>query len=262
MLSSGSPSLTLTCVTTSSSRSMTSEILNICTSFEPSGRLCYGYLTYQNCRYYVYNIYPYSANIMPSVTLDQILQGEIHPLFTRSQRYTLSLIIASTYLQLLESPWLPPSPKRADFLFPKGSSDATLVEIDQPHISQNFRLMNNQNTLSASKNNFHFAEALDHLGILLLELCFGQILEDQPWRKRLPAGENKIEKAGYDVLAAREWQCQVNEEAGADYAEAVSWCLGGNRSVAPEKWRQEMLHRVIRPLERSRDYLRTGGVGF
>ncbi|PKK53124.1 hypothetical protein CI102_2914 [Trichoderma harzianum] len=234
-----SPSVTPTCVTASSSRSTTGEILNICTSFEPLGTLCYGYVSDQNCRYYLYNIPHNSAN-----------------------RYTLSLIIASTYLQLLESPWLSPSPKRADFLFPKGNSDSTLVEIDQPYISQSFRLMNKQDALSTSENSFHFAGALDHLGILLLELCFGQILEDQPWRKRLPAGENKIEKAGYDVLAAREWQCQVNEEAGADYAEAVSWCLGGNRSVAPEKWRQEMLHRVIRPLERSRDYLRTGGVGF
>ncbi|KAF3077054.1 hypothetical protein CFAM422_000398 [Trichoderma lentiforme] len=260
--SSGSPSVTLTCVTTSSSRSVAREILNICTSFEPPGRLCCGYLTYQNCRYFVYNIHQHSANVMPSVTLDQILQGEIHPLFTRSQRYTLSLVIASTYLQLLESPWLPPTPKRADFLFPQGDSDATVVEIDQPYISQNFKLVDKQDKLSAPKNSFYFAEALDHLGILLLELCFGQILEDQLWRKRLPAGNNNIEKAGYDVLAAREWQCHVNQEAGGDYADAISWCLGGNRSVAPEKWRQEMLHRVIRPLERSRDYLITGGVGF
>lgn len=199
---------------------------------------------------------------MPSVTLDQILRGEIHPLFTRLQRYTLSLIIASTYLQLLESPWLAPSPKRADFLFPRSNSDATLVKIDQPHMSQNFRLINKQDTLSASENCFHFVEALDHLGILLLELCFGKILEDQPWRKRLSSEEKNIEKAGCDLLAAREWLCQVNQEAGADYAEAVSWCLGGNRTVAPEKWRQEMLRRVIRPLERSRDYLITGGVGF
>ncbi|KAL7914922.1 hypothetical protein GGI35DRAFT_435596 [Trichoderma velutinum] len=260
--SSGSSSVTLTCVTTSSSRSITHEISNICTSFEPPERSCYGYLTHQNCRYYVYNIPQHNANAMPSVTLDQILQGEMHPLFTRSQRYTLSLIIASTYLQLLESPWLPPSPKRADFLFPKSNFDATLVEIDQPHISQSFRLINKQTMFSVSENSFYFAEALDHLGILLLELCFGRILEDQPWRKRLPAGKNNIEKAGYDVLAAREWQCQVNEEAGGDYADAVSWCLGGNRSVPPEKWRQEMLRRVIRPLERSRDYLITGGLGF
>ncbi|QYS94594.1 hypothetical protein H0G86_001923 [Trichoderma simmonsii] len=258
--SSRSPSATPTCVTASSSRSTTGEILNICTSFEPLGRLCYGYVSDQDCRYYVYNIPHNSANVMPSVTLDQILQGEIHRVFSRSQRYTLSLIIASTYLQLLESPWLSPSPKRADFIFPKGNSDSTLVEIDQPYISQSFRLMNKQDALSTSENSFHFAGALDHLGILLLELCFCRILEDQPWRKRLPAGKNNIEKAGYDILAAREWQCQVNEEAGADYAEAVSWCLGGNRSVAPEKWRQEMLRRVIRPLERSRNYLITGGV--
>ncbi|KAL7952831.1 hypothetical protein V8C34DRAFT_322386 [Trichoderma compactum] len=212
---SPSSSVTLTCATASSSRSTTHEILGICALFESPGKLRYGYLTYRNCRYYVYNIQPHGV-----------------------KRHTLSLIIASTYLQLLEFSWLPPSPKRADFLFPKSNYDATLVKTDQPHISQNLSLINKQDTLSASENSFHIAEAFDHLGILLLELCFGRILEDQPWRRRLPAGENNIEKAGYDVLAAREW------------------------SVAPEKWRQEMLRRVIRPLERNRDYVITGGVSF
>lgn len=241
---------------------ITQEISNLCTLFELPERSCYGYLTNEDCRYYVYDISQHSTDAMLSVTLDQILRGEICPLFTRSQRYTLSLIIASTYLQLLDSPWLPSSPKRVDIHFLRDNEDTALIKLDQPHISQDFTCSLKKDTSGSVEKHPRFANVLDHLGIMLLELCFGRIIDEQPWRKELPAGENDKEKAGFDVLAAREWQCHVNEEAGEDYADAVSWCLGGNRSAPPEKWRQEMLRKVIQPLQRSRDYLANGGTGL
>ena len=64
-----------------------------------------------------------------------------------------------------------------------------------------------------------------------------------------------MEKAVFDIMAARDWQRHVTEEAGFDYAEAIGWCLGGNRSAPPGRWRQDMLTRVIEPLSRCRDYL-------
>jgi hypothetical protein len=164
---------------------------------------------------------------------------------------------------LLDSPWLSAFTKRADIIFlGDENEDATFFRLGQPHISRDFISASRRDMVASSEDSSNFTEALDHLGIMLLELCFGQIMEDQLWRKRLPVGENDTEKTGYDILAAREWQCHVNEEAGGDYAEAVSWCLGGNRSAPRERWRQEMLRRVIQPLHRCRYYLSNGGTAI
>lgn len=221
----------------------------------------YGYLVQNDCRYHVFNISRLKGEIVRSVTLDQVLRGDFSPPLTRSQRYNLSLILASTFLQLLDSPWLSVFPKRSDIIFFSSTNEgAPFFRLDQPHISHNFRPLSAQNTFPSSENMYSFTDALDHLGILLLELCFGKIMEDQSYRKKLPVGANDQEKNGFDILAARDWQCHVNEEAGGDYAEAVSWCLGGNRITPLERWRQEMLRRVIQPLHRCREYLSNTGV--
>ncbi|KAK1253288.1 hypothetical protein MKX07_001365 [Trichoderma sp. CBMAI-0711] len=105
----------------------------------------------------------------------------------------------------------------------------TSVTLDQILRGETNPVFTHNDPTSTGKHSRHVA--LDHLGIRLLELCFGQIIDDQPWRKALPAGGNDTEKTCYDILAAREWLGHVNDEAGPAYADAVSWCLLGNRSV-------------------------------
>ncbi|UKZ93562.1 uncharacterized protein TrAFT101_008473 [Trichoderma asperellum] len=237
------------------------KIVNLCASLKMSETPCYGYLEGEECRYHIFDISRYNSDIARSVTLDQLLRGDVPQLLTRSKRYKISLILASTFLQLLDSPWLSAFPKRSDIVFfNNNDGDAAFFRLDQPHISRDFNTSNVASTDSSSENMFNFTEALDHLGIMLLELCFGRIMEDQPWAKEPSAGANDQEKKGLNILAAREWQCHVNEEAGGDYAEAVSWCLGGNRIAPQERWRQEMLRRVIQPLHRCHGYLSNGGI--
>ncbi|PTB69395.1 hypothetical protein BBK36DRAFT_1165668 [Trichoderma citrinoviride] len=235
------------------------EILSLCTLFESPEASCYGYLINNEHRHYVYGISQESAKAMPSVTLDHILRGETNLLFTRLQRYTLSLVIASTYLQLLGSPWLPASPNRANIVFTTTDEDVASVKLDEPHLSQAFRPSPKHQTFPNSRGLYRFMDALDYLGIMLLELCFGQKLEEHPWRKG-PVEKDQTETGGCDVWAAREWLCHVNNEAGSDYADAVSWCLKEKRFAPPDQWRQDMLRNVIQPLQRSRDYLVTGRV--
>lgn len=237
------------------------KIVNLCAALGMPEASYYGYLVQEECHYHVYNISRQNNQAVRSATLDQMLRGSVSPPLTRSQRYNLSLILASTFLQLLDSPWLSVFPERSDIIFFGSTNEgATLYRLDQPYISHNFRPLSMQNTFSSSEKMLSFNDALDHLGILLLELCFGRIMENQSWRSSLPVGANDREKKGFDILAAREWQCHVNEEAGGDYAEAVSWCLGGNRIAPLERWRQEMLRRVIQPLNRCREYLSNTGV--
>ena len=106
-------------------------------------------------------------------------------------------------------------------------------------------------------------EAIDQLGVLLLELCFGVTIESRPERQRLRGAKNEREQFVFDALAAREWQSQIVE---TDYSEAVSWCLGGNRrgvdwsvngdSATSDDWRLAMLQKVVQPLQRSIESLK------
>ncbi|KAL7823711.1 hypothetical protein V8C26DRAFT_433671 [Trichoderma gracile] len=222
----------------------------------PSVTFQSGFLADEDIRYYVYNVSEPEFNAMTFVTLDEILRGEGGLAFTRMQRYTLSLILASTYLQLLDSPWLPASLKRVDVIFHDATEEGASIRLDEPHISQHFTGADGV----ASAGKLSRFVALDRLGIMLLELCFGRTLESQQCRMAFGAGKNDMEKASYDILAARDWLCQVNAEAGPAYADAVSWCLIGNRCTPEEKWRPEMLRKVIEPLRLSCDFLANGGI--
>ncbi|KAH0497862.1 hypothetical protein TgHK011_005144 [Trichoderma gracile] len=250
------PSVTLTSINTIPPLSYTSQILNLCTAFQLPSMACYGFLADEDIRYYVHNISEPDFKATTFVTLDEILRGEICLAFTRMQRYTLSLILASTYLQLLDSPWLSVSLKRVDVIFHDATEEGASIRLDEPHISQHFTGADGV----ASAGKLSRFVALDRLGIMLLELCFGRTLESQQCRLAFGAGKNDMEKASYDILAARDWLCHVNAEAGPAYADAVSWCLIGNRCTPEEKWRQEMLRKVIEPLRLSCDFLANGGI--
>ncbi len=254
------PSVTLTTTLTTPQLSVTQEIPNLCASLKLPEASCCGYLAEADCRYYVYTISHQSAETIPSITLDQMLRGAILPPPSRSQRYALSLILASSFLQLTDSPWLLPTTalQKADVHFLSDPANPNLFLLDQPHITRDFGVARRETVPANAAGAGSLSESLDHLGIVLLELCFGGILEDQSCRKRWPAGGNEKERAVFDIMAARDWQCQVNEEAGPDYADAVAWCLGGNRSASPDRWRQDMLRKVIQPLQRCRGYLAPG----
>ncbi|KAB5577924.1 hypothetical protein GE09DRAFT_1087838 [Coniochaeta sp. 2T2.1] len=249
--------------------SITQPINNLCTALEQPGGSCCGYLPDEDRRYYVYTINRQQAKAAPSISLAEILKGEVQPQPSRTQRYTISLILASSFLQLLESPWLPTSFNRTDVSFPSDPDNPNIFLLDQPHITRHLPLPIPPTATATPLDPIEqqqpppppppFTDALDNLGIILLELCFGKgTLDQQPHRQRWPPGQNEREKAVFDVMAARDWQCHVGEEAGFDHAEAVGWCLGGNRSAVsslPERWRQDMLTKVIEPLRRCRDYL-------
>jgi hypothetical protein len=104
----------------------------------------------------------------------------------------------------------------------------------------------------------HDVAGIACLGILLLELCFGRAIETHPSRIVFPNGEKMDEqtRAALDLIAALEWLKEVNDEAGADYTDAVEWCLAGCRTLPSDgSWRRRMMQKVIEPLERCYRYL-------
>ena len=202
-----------------------------------------------------------SENSPDLVTLDQILRGQGLPMPKRRQRFALAFVLASSFLQLLESPWLPTSWKKSDIVFFQ-SDDAPSGKflLDQPHLNRNRhhpREGHLRGIATENERRKRLADALDLLGIVLLELCFGQLLEDQSYRSKYPhlQGMDEDIKAVLDVAAAKEWHGEIEEEAGYDYAQAVGWCFGGILQTSPDQWRKEMLTKVVRPLESCHSHL-------
>ncbi|KAL7912179.1 hypothetical protein GGI35DRAFT_444598 [Trichoderma velutinum] len=245
------PSIIITDVAVNQGLGAHQPISNLCNDLNQADRSCCGYLPMdeQDCRYFVYTVSSRCKNFITSISLDHILRGDVSPPPTRRQRYAISLTLTSSFLQLLETPWLTSPFRREDITFFSDPTNTNVFLLDQPHIARVLTTSSSTDRVAAS-----LAQALDQFGILLLELCFGKLLADQPLRKAWYTGETEEERARFDAMAARDWQCEVIEEAGPDYAEAVAWCLGGNRSAPPEKWRQNMLRNVVIPLQRCQEY--------
>ena len=96
---------------------------------------------------------------------------------------------------------------------------------------------------------------LPTLGILLIELCFGETLESQNLRrqysetvKSAPNASADLD-AALDLAAALVWSQSVAGEAGPAYHDAVQWCLRAQSSGAKDQqWRQELFDNVVAPL--------------
>lgn len=199
-----------------------------------------------------------------SVTLAQILNGEVRPPLTRKGSYTVALIIASSFLQLLDSPWLPSATSSRAFdklsiVFLADPSDPNVFLLNRPQISRMFRELapkDNSSSIqpsSAPQQSADVSAPLARLGITLLELCFRSPLERQHWRTLYGPGASDKEREGFDVLAAIGWLREVADEAGPDYAAAVLWCLANHKTAPADRWREDMLREVVRPLQRCVD---------
>lgn len=229
-------------------------ISNLCNSLhQGTGDYCGYLLPEEDCKYLVYHA---SKRVTSIITLDEILRGHTQPRPSRRQRYALASILASSFLQFIETPLLSATFEKADIVFLQDMYNTNIYALDRPQLQQNL--------IPASKTGQDapgltgastYSSSLDMLGIILLELCFGALLEDQPCRKLWPAGSDDKEKRAFELMSARDWQRDVSGEAGPDYAESIAWCLGGNRSTLPDQWRELMLRNVVQPLRRCHMYL-------
>ncbi|KAF2496627.1 hypothetical protein BU16DRAFT_507162 [Lophium mytilinum] len=187
-------------------------------------------------------------------TLDQLLSPQAQPPLSRRQRYSSALILASSFLQLRDSSWLKGCWSKSEICFLRDCDDSNTILLDRPYITRNFSspasAIHVQNSNSSS-----FAA----LGVVLLELCFGTLIENHPARLQYPSGDEQT-KSGFDQLAAFEWLKTVGEEAGPDYAGAVDWCLLGSKKVPDgDAWRRELYQHVVQPLDLCHKYLHGNG---
>jgi hypothetical protein len=201
-----------------------------------------------------YHLHPFTKrkqlDSSGALTLDYILSNNFEAQLNRRQRYSVALLLASSVAQLHSTAWLRTGLRKEDVFFFQCEDDQSSVPYREPFIRQGFSPQSPvvSNT-EANDCNFY------SLGILLLELCFGQRLEDHPLRKKHPAGAGETKEA-YDLFAAMKWSQSVSDEAGDDYASAVKWCFTGAND-SNRSWRGEMIKNVIRPLEMCQGHFKT-----
>lgn len=191
-------------------------------------------------------------------TLTEILNTSTSFKITPRERLEAALVLASSFVQLFDSPWLQTLAKDEVLFLQDDHNTPSLAE---PLLDRNTAPRAVGETRRPRRTLVHDgADALEQLGILLLELHFGQTIESRPERRIYRETDNQLEKAAFDIVAARMWQRQLIER---NYTEAVAWCLGGNRSGVDwsvhedgtDGWRSAMIEKVIEPLTRAQDSL-------
>ncbi|KAF2632934.1 hypothetical protein BU25DRAFT_487328 [Macroventuria anomochaeta] len=188
-----------------------------------------------------------SMGISPS--LDSVIADRS---LSRRERYSVALLLASSVAQLQETPWLDTRLKKEDILFHPYEDDGSNSPIHELFIRQGFSQPDPNSRTNKDDCNFY------SLGILLLELCFAQRLEDHPYRKAYPAATGETKEA-FDLVAALRWSHDVRDEGGHEYASAVSWCFTTARDPT-QVWQSAIIKNVIRPLELCQEHFKTATV--
>lgn len=175
------------------------------------------------------------SNTQEAISLADLLKKDSPITLTRKQRYSIALTIASSHLQLHSTPWIASHWLKTDIFFHL-SNDGPIL--DQPYVSQYFTSASTSLPTPTSNT-----DPLSSLGILLLELCFGIPLEEHPTRLKYPAQA----KPFLDLAAAFEWSPRATAEAGAEFGDAIVWCMRSGRG-GMGSGREEVMERVVGPL--------------
>ena len=178
------------------------------------------------------------------ITLDEILRNQKEFSLSLRQRYTIALAIASSYVQLHATPWIWAQWNKCDIYLLYDSSSSVFYE--QPRISKK---MSKQMPPSPGPHD----RSLVSLGIMLLELAFGQALEHNRFRLRHPTIINPDSNHYLDAAAAKEWCESQAEDNHPHFAGVVLWCLGHATSrkkmdLDNDTWRTDLFNNVVRPI--------------
>lgn len=183
----------------------------------------------------------YSLDSQPSRALStRIAQRSSRPLL-RVQGVSLAYAISNAFLQLYDTPWWP------HFAGAGGI-----------HLSDNTtgNLPQDRAFIDASFNSPSVHSALSDpflpLAIVLLELCFGQTIEEHPMWHKDAQMFSALPPAIARRIVASEWLKDVQWHFGLDYAQAANWCLCFGSLQNPE-WRVDFARSVLEPLQRCYD---------
>lgn len=170
------------------------------------------------------------------------------------RRY-LGLCLASTILQLYDTPWLHLSWSGNDVYFVRERGQQRVPLIKQPFVSRAFasqrKLGTSYKPVSHCTCPLIRNKTVFDLGVLLIELCFRKSF------KSLQAPEDEVKgmpAVFTDFITATRMIERVRNKAGASWGDAVRRCIycefdQSNTSLENENFRQAVYQGVVKPLE-------------
>ena len=248
------------------------EIRNICLVMQQCMRniaynqRCLGYLCAEGCQ--PLGVYlPQASKVAPdqhsvsslaelltkggSKSSGRLVSTAGSHLLSRGDRLGLALTIASSVLQLYKTPWLRDDWNKHDILI---NDTGKVLYREQAYISGAFSAtamerMTQQKMMAHLVRN----ETLFALGLVLIELCLGQVMESM----RTPEDPLDVDQKPNiltDLYTANRLMEDVYNEGGRRYGDAVRRCIycefdQRRTSLDDDKFRQAVYDGVVAPLE-------------
>jgi hypothetical protein len=201
---------------------------------------CYGGFTDVNSdRYYTISALESPSNTTSTTTLAEIINGTTSVTLTRIQRYSIAATLASSLLQLESISWSKGwTATDVHFAHDINAAPGTPLEYDKPFFITPFT----PTTLTLD-------DRFKSIGTLLLELCFGKLLDQHELWQQACFSAAKANPMMRHFVAC-EWSKDVEGEAGEQYASAVRFCLHqGPAVLQDDKWRTDFAQAVVWPLQ-------------
>lgn len=185
-----------------------------------------------------------SAEIGHVISLKAILADhdstsghEATPATTLSRRHRMSiaLILAYALMELYPTPWMPRCLKKSDIYFFQKKDGTIMAEnpfvLCESALSQHQPPQQQEQHAAAADpvrdEPVDDSNALLALGIVIMELWFGQTIESRSFYKDHCDNSGK-EKAFTSFTAALEWQKKTIDEAGVTLHDITNRCIRGN----------------------------------
>ncbi|OBT70029.1 hypothetical protein VE03_00658 [Pseudogymnoascus sp. 23342-1-I1] len=196
-----------------------------------------------------------TQNVPPSlgeVSLEKLLTSNDHLKLSRQKRYKIASIVASSLLQLQSTPWLAEKLEKKHILFYYQGSD---ILAEEPYISHNFVALKPGDSVPQEPKTtevlrIHPRKTLSSLGILLLELCFGEAIENQQSLRKVHLSSDGKALDGTDFLCAIDWLVAEEEPK---MAPIIKWCIfclfEGKPNWEDTTFTQAVYACVVQPLE-------------
>ncbi|KAK5690320.1 hypothetical protein LTR17_025967 [Elasticomyces elasticus] len=240
--------------TSSGSTDSARVIRNLCASFEGvqsnACGSCIGYLEDATTKDRVGIYHPreplFGASALNTARLADVLgQG-----LGNSSSRKIALMAANAVLQLYETPWLPDGVGRYDIIIFKKDG---LLLAEYPFVSAVMGAAPGRVVTNITQNPFIRNAAIHALGVLLVELCLGEAIEDQ-----VPGAANSSIMPLLNFTAAYHLE-RVREKYGQGYLDAVRRCLYCDfnqpmTTLGNADFRKAVYAGVVVPLEKTIQY--------
>lgn len=174
--------------------------------------------------------------------------------FHRVRRCKLALNLATAQLKFHSTQWIHRSWNLERVLFPQKLASTGDIDHYAPYLIADFE----SNTKGKSSVNIAPDQTFWTLGVVLLELWFGELLEEHGLFTD-PAYARNFEDPLVQRAVVYQWAQDVELDAGSDYACAVKWCLHQSPvSESDGKWRNDFAQNVVQPLQRCCTAMQSG----